>query len=185
MLCASSPVALQIGQMRFLNTGHAVFPRGPLIKWWMFLQNEHCGRRYGTRAKQRLCAFRRFVLTLGLIISGSSTGAQAFSCPSPFSLSFTCIWMHLGCFSEMLTISSSSPCFSSLSLPLCTSSAKPKWSCHVSNGLNYVVNRTILFKCEKKQHVEHIFFAGISLNNMVKQVPRKNIGVSQSRLCLF
>lgn len=122
--------------MRFLNTGHVVFPWGPLSKWWMLLQNEHCGRQYGTHAKQRLCAFLSFVLTLGLIISGRSTGAQAFSCPSPFSLSFTCIWMHLGCFSETLTISSSSPYFSSLSLPLCTSSAKPKWSCHISNGLN-------------------------------------------------
>ena len=39
----------------------------------MLLQNEHCGRRYGTGAKQSLCALLSFALTLGLIISGRST----------------------------------------------------------------------------------------------------------------
>ena len=37
MLCPSSPVTLQMGQMRFLNTGNVIFPQGPLTKWWMYI----------------------------------------------------------------------------------------------------------------------------------------------------
>ena len=58
MVCDSSPLALQIGQVYALRIGHVVFPSGP-FSWWeektsslspLFLQNTHTFCRFETGA---------------------------------------------------------------------------------------------------------------------------------------